>query len=91
MSLQARKLINDVRHSSDLMISDTATNDVFDALTDVLSDKSFDGDSKVVDARTSLDKVIHFCSKVFSAEALICKLWFDNDKINPVPKNVDKM
>lgn len=55
--LQTRKLINDVRHSSDLMIPDSATNDVIDVLTDVLNDKSLDGDSRVVDARTSLDEV----------------------------------
>lgn len=50
-------MINDVRHSSDLMISDTATKDVIDALTEVLGDKSLDGDSKAKDARANLNQV----------------------------------
>lgn len=54
---QARRLINDVRHSSNLMISDSTTKDVIDILTYGLSDRCLDGYIKIPDARISLDKV----------------------------------
>lgn len=64
--MQARNLVNDVRHCSDLKITKAATDDTIGALTTLLSDKCLDGYRTAVSARNDLLKVRRYILRKYN-------------------------